>query len=410
MELNNETKVLIEYLERSPLFNLSLTNKELFHSNFIAWFGEMYPDLFIELMNGLLGSNKWPEGLNPDKMEIRREFKNFDISVFDDNNLKNAKPRLIIENKVKSVPTHEQLLEYEGKIDNDKNVALLLLTMNEQLHTATDMDNTTRWTLANYTRMSNCLEPIAKKIPDPYHKFLVEDYCKYVHCLETLINLFTQSESFLYRSEDYRIQENLGLHDVCGKRKVQYAYSQLVNALQTKHVNVVKKVIELGCASNEVQVAWAYTNAPLIEVRIRTRADVDEFILIQVQGKQYRHCVEFFDKSVGKRIKKIDKKHFGPSDAGLQFLRESYRNVLFGEYALANYPTFEGKPKVFGQRQKGGEEGYCKYCNGMPSSYNGLVSCFVYQWIELPDQISIPDLIEAVVADTINLLNLYNNK
>ena len=50
-------------------------NKELFHSNFIAWFEEMYPNLFIELMNGLLGSNKWAEGLNPDEMEIRREFK-----------------------------------------------------------------------------------------------------------------------------------------------------------------------------------------------------------------------------------------------------------------------------------------------------------------------------------------------
>ena len=68
-----------EILKDSPLFNLSLTNKELFHSNFIAWFGKLYPYMFIDLMNRLLGSDKWAKGMNPDKMVIRREFKNFDI-------------------------------------------------------------------------------------------------------------------------------------------------------------------------------------------------------------------------------------------------------------------------------------------------------------------------------------------
>ena len=44
-----------------------------------------------------------------------------------------------------------------------------------------------------------------------------------------------------------------------------------------------------------------------------------------------------------------------------------------------------------------------------PSSYNGLVSCFVYQWVELPEHISISDLIDAIVADTLNLLSIYTN-
>ena len=85
---------MIETLKNSPLFNLSLANKELFHSNYIAWFGKLYPGLFIELFNSLLGSDKWAEGLQPDKMEIRREFRNFDISVFDNGDLQNTNPRL----------------------------------------------------------------------------------------------------------------------------------------------------------------------------------------------------------------------------------------------------------------------------------------------------------------------------
>ena len=394
-------------LINSPLFNLSLANKELFHSNFIAWFGKLYPALFVKLVNTLLCSEQWAEGLDPHKMVIRREYKNFDISVFD--NEESKVPRLIIENKVKSVPTHEQLLEYERKIDNDENVALLLLTMNEQLHTAIGNDTTTRWKIVNYTNLSSCLDSIMADVEDQYHRLLLDDYCKYVRSLETLINTFTNSDCFLYDSKEYKLQEDLGLHDVCGKRKVQYAYSRLVGELRDKQVDVVKKISKLRFCPNEVQVAWAYTNAPLIEVRLKTSPKVDEYILIQVQGKQYRHCVEFFDKSIGKRIVKDNNNRFGPSEVGLQFLRDNYRNVLFGECALANYPTFEGKSKVFGQRQKGGEEGYCKYCNGMPSSYNGLVSCFVYQWVELPEHISISDLIDAIVADTLNLLSIYTN-
>lgn len=48
----------IDLLKKSPLFNLSLANKELFHSNFIAWFGKLYPELFIQLISDLLGENK----------------------------------------------------------------------------------------------------------------------------------------------------------------------------------------------------------------------------------------------------------------------------------------------------------------------------------------------------------------
>ena len=63
----------IKDLKESPLYNLSLVNKELFHSNFIAWFGKTYPKLFIVLIEGLLDGKKWLDG---DKFDIRREFLN----------------------------------------------------------------------------------------------------------------------------------------------------------------------------------------------------------------------------------------------------------------------------------------------------------------------------------------------
>lgn len=396
----------INSLKRSPLFNLSLTNKELFHSNFIAWFGKLYPELFIQLISDLLGDNKWADGLVVTEMNLRREYNNFDISVFD--SVGSNVPRLIIENKVKSVPTQAQLKEYEHKINDDENVALLLLTMNEQIYYLTEEESDTRWKIVNYKAFSTSLRGLLDKVNKPYHRMLVEDYCQYVYDLEQVICDFTSGENFLYDSNHWKLFVELGIHDVCGKRKVQNTYSRLVKALKAKSIDVVYKLDELKERPNAVHAAWAYTNAPLIEVKLKTKSDVDEFMLIQIQGKQYRHAVEYFDEQqVGSRIERRDSSYI-PSVAGIKYLKETYPNFLFGNDALKNYPVLDKQKKnAFGQRKKDGQEGYCKYCNGRPSLYNKRYSCFVYQWVELPPNIKIAKLIDAVVDDMVNLRNLY---
>jgi hypothetical protein len=399
-------KTVKEKLTDSPLFNLSLTNKELFHSNFIAWFGTLYPELFIQLINNLLGDNKWADGLDVKKIDLRREYNNFDISVFDSEDSK--VPRLIIENKVKSVPTQAQLKEYQDKINNDENVALLLLTMNEQIYSLTEDECDTRWKIVNYKTLSTALRELPDKNLKPYHRMLVKDYCQYVYDLQQIICDFTSGDNFLYDSDCWNLFMELGIHDVCGKRKVQNTYSMLVQALKDKSIDVVYKLDELKERPGSVHAAWAYTNAPLIEVKLKTKIDVDEFILIQIQGKQYRHAVEYFDEQqTGYRIEDRNGAYF-PSPTGISYLKETYPGFLFGDDALNNYPVFDTqKVKCFGQRSKDGKEGYCKYCNGRPSLYNGLYSCFVYQWVELPPNITISKLIDAIVADITNLRNLY---
>jgi hypothetical protein len=43
-----------DILKKSPLFNLSLSSKELFHSNFLAWLCENYPNYMGEIISGYL--------------------------------------------------------------------------------------------------------------------------------------------------------------------------------------------------------------------------------------------------------------------------------------------------------------------------------------------------------------------
>lgn len=97
----------VNYLKDSPLFNLSLSSKELFHSNFLYWIWKISPSAFKDVMNSFGANTKeWPANY-----EVRREYENFDLCVLDKGNI-----LLVLENKVKSIPYKKQLDEYEKKV------------------------------------------------------------------------------------------------------------------------------------------------------------------------------------------------------------------------------------------------------------------------------------------------------
>ena len=52
----------INYLKTSPMFNLSLASKELFHSNFLYWLSIIDKQLFKNLIEELgVETAKWPK-------------------------------------------------------------------------------------------------------------------------------------------------------------------------------------------------------------------------------------------------------------------------------------------------------------------------------------------------------------
>ena len=87
----------IEYLKTSPMFNLSLSSKELFHSNFLYWLSTI--DKNKSIFKGLVTSlGADISGWNDNTWEVKREFKNLDVCVID----KEGKILLVVENKVKA--------------------------------------------------------------------------------------------------------------------------------------------------------------------------------------------------------------------------------------------------------------------------------------------------------------------
>ena len=118
-----------KYLATSPMFKLSLSSKELFHSNFLEWLSNVDQEAFKRLILGMAGINKynWPE-----VWRVKREYNNFDLCIvaydqfynndieeIDDN--EDFRILFVIENKVKSIPYKEQLERY-AKEAEAKNI------------------------------------------------------------------------------------------------------------------------------------------------------------------------------------------------------------------------------------------------------------------------------------------------
>ena len=136
-------------LRSSSMFYMSLGSKELFHSNFLHWLSIVDWDYFIKIMHNLANTKEfWWESIHeqaPNEIEVRREDKNFDLSIWIFDSKKEVKrkdskkddddgdkyssdtqkeykekwiPVLILENKMKSLPYREQLEEYVDKAFN----------------------------------------------------------------------------------------------------------------------------------------------------------------------------------------------------------------------------------------------------------------------------------------------------
>ena len=102
----------IEELSNNAMFSLSLTSRELFHSNFWAWLLRKYPKIFTSVFYQNYDSKS--------NVEVLREKYNFDLLLKIDNEY------IIIENKCKSVPNKAQLEKYYEKIKTDKKKIVLV--------------------------------------------------------------------------------------------------------------------------------------------------------------------------------------------------------------------------------------------------------------------------------------------
>lgn len=148
-------------LKNSPLFQLSLCSKELAHSNFWKWLIELntgdeehpcHP--FVKIFIPDFYDNECQ------LEEVRREEKHRDLSIHYKDKEGNHKC-LVIENKLKSLPTTEQLTKYEKDFKptfkNEIFVGGILTGIEENLLKQKCLEN---WKFLSYEKISERIKKI----------------------------------------------------------------------------------------------------------------------------------------------------------------------------------------------------------------------------------------------------------
>ena len=180
----NKDKILktIEKLSENTMFNLSLTSKELFHSNFWSWLIRKYPNTFPPIF-GI-------DDIKENKLKINREKYHFDLSIETNNKL------IIIENKLKSLPNKSQLDKYSKiSLPFDKKLILISYINPNPLFNASLLglelfDTDIEWECLNYKelcrRIKKCYESAKSSDFQNNDSVLIQEYISFLENLNEL--------------------------------------------------------------------------------------------------------------------------------------------------------------------------------------------------------------------------------
>ena len=229
---DEEKNASFEILKRSPMFQLSLASKELFHSNFLAWIGSWDQGVqdkrgkehpFRQLIKKL--GAKWVDSW-PDEWYVAREYNNFDLCVLsrmpdafnneeefkkpdDGTNFENEEKQpiqvlLILENKLKSIPYREQLDRYyqeaekinktKSKNNNQVFPDCILLSMSDCFP---DQGNINNWEIKTYKEYVNILsDSEVVNSDDVLVKGIINNYTEQLKVLVSLHGDWCDNETF----------------------------------------------------------------------------------------------------------------------------------------------------------------------------------------------------------------------
>ena len=362
-------KKVIESLKKSPLFNLSLSSKELFHSNFLYWLAQNYPSEVGELFL------KYTRDKSTDSkiLKVYREKENIDLffSYFNGQ-------EILIENKVKSVPYQDQLKRYSQK--NNKNRNYILLSLSEPMFFEKKSElkiGDALWHYLSYSELKDMLTSLTNKLNDTYHKSILNDYLNFIEGLieiDELCQLKIKDKYNFHSIESNNIGKSLvdiRLHDFYLKKKYEILAYLVYRKLKDSYKFLLGFGEPLNWESEDYEIFTGYgmsRSLGLMDVKYKLSKNL--VLGIQLQGEHYRMFVEDNNSQIAKKIKEqLDKKlwfNFG----------KSFPNVM-----------------VYPKKEKG---------------FNKFGDTFFYKSVKLGKDKTIEDIINFILVDIEQINNNIN--
>lgn len=278
------TRDQIQELKSSPIFNLSLSSRELFHSNFIFWVASIEPKSFREEFSKALSVE-----ISGDFMPSHsfREKQNLDIVFsYQDHTV-------VIENKFKSIATIEQLERYSTLERADGAICVLLSLSKPEFFPSVgpwvDPESRVCWHFLSYEDLAKIVSMVAKKTDDRYHAMLMVDYAKVVALIAEIADAtcVEPSDDFSFTvnagDSDLAIAEELRLSDFYLKRKYE-----LITTL------IRAAVTDSDFSDDVAVISHGFTRGQgLTDIKILIADGL--YLGVQIQGLQYRKVIEVLD-------------------------------------------------------------------------------------------------------------------
>lgn len=318
-------------LRSNPIFHLSLSSKELFHSNFLVWLADYRTALFNEILAGCFGCTTFK--YDPAQYVALREYKNFDFCICErDAALVDGIGCivLVLENKCKSIPYKAQLDEYKEKVkehndgwEKGKKAArrksagftspvechFVLLHLVENFAGKTAIEK--EWTCVTYKSYADALKnysPCCCTSTCPsLEKLLIENYADFIgklyDCLNTQIPTSLPPANWSIINAPACLKD-LRIGDIWEKLIANLIVLELESKLKGKFSNIVlnkgakalfgtKKVPPHSVGTISLLAGFSRGTA-VVDVKYKKSNDL--IYGIQIQNGQYRQYVEFANK------------------------------------------------------------------------------------------------------------------
>lgn len=340
-------------LNVEPLARIMYGQRELFHSNFLAWFFDTLPDLADAVFRDLTIDD--PAG-TATRRHVERERENLDLVL----RWPGAAP-LVIENKVFSLPEKAQLDEYRGKTARWAGAPAqhVLLSMSPPHEPVDD------WTYLSYQELAERFDLALADIGETSYEIeTVRRYSRVVKLLSALLDT-----TVVHSTAESAWLDSTQLAEVDSP--------QTRTALRKLRARRVQAVIR----AEGPQVGWtesAISHAqPLVGWRRRVQvAGVDIEVGWQYQEGQFRLCVV---------LPHLE----GRSDAD----RRAREEFAASHPALFDFaPLYEILASTDGEIRPRGRFGH-------------FAPSFVYRYVKAPDQ-SVKQLVQATHAINARLESL----
>lgn len=289
---------LVEKLKENPIYAMSLTSKELFHSNMWAWLFERnieYARIFFPNLQKIQGN-------------VEREQNNRDVTIWQAGNETEKDEAFVIENKFKSLPYKEQLIRYQNEIENskDKKGKKLICGVVTGLYEPTFIndDELFKWSFMSYKEIGEKIREVAEQVEinDTFDKELISKYSEMIIDLYNLLTDKISKHGNKWAPFDGDC-ENLRINDIYNKLMCSRLEKAIKDNISLdKEIGDYKLIINQYYGQGGAGIDVRYVNKLMIDDDTKEESKEKglikkgdfQLIGVQIEGHQYRWCTQWY--------------------------------------------------------------------------------------------------------------------